>query len=221
MDKIVSFYKSYLSKTIQLSLPIILGQLGSVMMGLTDTIMLGAVGKNEVAAIGVANQVYFLFTVLGMGTLGALAPMVASSKGASNKNECGEFLRSGIEMGFLISVVLCIVMSMIGENFQIFGQPAHITDMVREYLRILNISTIPLMLFLAVKQYSDGLSLAKPAMVITLAAVLLNVFFNWVLIYGHLTFPALGIKGAAIGTLLARFAMALMLVFYVFRSKIY
>ena len=89
-------------------------------MGLTDTIMLGAVGKEEVAAIGVANQVYFLFTVLGMGTLGALAPMEASSKGASNKNECGEFLRSGIEMGFLISVVLCIVMSMIGENFHNF-----------------------------------------------------------------------------------------------------
>jgi len=77
------------------------------------------------------------------------------------------------------------------------------------------------MLFLAVKQYSDGLSLTKPAMIITLIAVLLNILFNWVLIYGHLTFPALGIKGAAIGTLLARFAMALMLVFYVFRSKIY
>ena len=112
-------------------------------------------------------------------------------------------------------------MSVIGENFQIFGQPAHITEMVREYLRVLNISTIPLMLFLAVKQYSDGLALTKPAMLITLIAVLLNIFFNWVLIYGHFTFPALGIKGAAVGTLMARFSMALMLVFYVFRSKIY
>ncbi|MDF2456268.1 MAG: hypothetical protein K0R51_2261 [Cytophagaceae bacterium] len=207
--------------TLQLSFPIMLGQVGSVLMGITDTLMLGNVGKEAVAASGVANQIYFLFTVLGMGTIAAMAPMIATSKGAQNDKECGEILRTGIELGFLISIVICLIMFFIGENFEWFQQPAAITALVKPYLRILTISTIPFMLFLALKQFSDGLSLTKPAMVITLIAVLINVALNWLLIYGNLSLPALGIKGAAIATLISRILMALMIVSYVFRNKSY
>jgi MATE family multidrug resistance protein len=207
--------------TLQLSFPIMLGQVGSVLMGITDTLMLGNVGKEAVAASGVANQIYFLFTVLGMGTIAAMAPMIATSKGAQNDKECGEILRTGIELGFLISVVLCLIMILIGENFEWFQQPAAITALVKPYLRILTISTIPFMLFLALKQFSDGLSLTKPAMVITLIAVIINIALNWLLIYGNWSLPALDIKGAAIATLISRILMALMLVVYVFRHKAY
>lgn len=216
--KIKSYGKDFID-IIKLSLPIIIGQVGSVLMGLTDTIMLGKVGMEEVAAVGVANQIFFLFTVIGMGTIAALAPMVAGAKGASNKRECGEYLRSGIELGFLLSAALCLIMAFISENFYLFGQSEKITSMVQHYLRVLNISIIPLMLFLAIKQFSDGLAYTKPAMYITLGAVLLNVFLNWVFIFGNLTFPGMGIKGAAVATLLARIIMALALVVYVFRSK--
>lgn len=198
-----------------------LAQVGSVLMGITDTLMLGNVSKEAVAASGVANQIYFLFTVLGMGTIAAMAPMIATSKGANNDKECGEILRTGIELGFLISIVLCVLMILIGENFEWFHQPPAITALVKPYLRILTISTIPFMLFLAVKQFSDGLSLTKPAMVITLIAVLINVGINWLLIYGNWSLPALGIKGAAIATLISRILMALMLVVYVFKNKAY
>lgn len=198
-----------------------LGQVGSVLMGITDTLMLGNVSKEAVAASGVANQIYFLFTVLGMGTIAAMAPMIATSKGAQNDKECGEILRTGIELGFLISAVICLMMFLIGENFEWFQQPPAITALVKPYLRILTISTVPFMLFLALKQFSDGLSLTKPAMVITLIAVLINVGLNWLLIYGHLSLPALGIKGAAIATLISRILMALMLVIYVFRNSQY
>ncbi|MFN3404366.1 MAG: MATE family efflux transporter [Cytophagaceae bacterium] len=220
MKLVKSLRKEFLD-IVKLSFPIILGQIGSVLMGITDTIMLGRIGKEEVAAVGVANQVYFLFTVIGMGTMAALAPMVAGSKGADNKSECGEYLRTGIELGFILSVALCFVMAVIGENFHLFGQPENITEMVKVYLRVLNVSTIPLLLFLAVKQYSDGLSFTKPAMVITIISVFLNAFLNWVFIFGNLTFPEMGIKGAAVATLFARFLMALMLVVYVFRSKLH
>ena len=198
-----------------------LGQVGSVLMGITDTLMLGNVGKEAVAASGVANQIYFLFTVLGMGTIAAMAPMIATAKGAQNDKECGEILRTGIELGFIISVVICLIMFVIGENFEWFHQPAAITTLVKPYLRILTISTVPFMLFLALKQFSDGLSLTKPAMVITLIAVLINVGLNWLLIYGNWSLPALGIKGAAIATLISRILMALMLVIYVFRNSRY
>ena len=198
-----------------------LGQVGSVLMGITDTLMLGHVGKLEVAASGVANQIYFLFTVIGMGIIAAMAPMIAVSKGAKNKTECGEILRTGIELGFIISIVLAGTMFVIAENFHLFNQPPAINGLVKSYLRIVTVSTIPLMMFLALKQYSDGLSLTKPAMIITLIGVLINVFFNWILIYGKFTFPAMGITGSAIATLMARIIMALMLVVYIFRSKKY
>jgi len=215
-----SFKKDFIH-TLQLSFPIMLGQVGSVLMGITDTLMLGNVGKEAVAASGVANQIYFLFTVLGMGTIAAMAPMIATAKGAQNDKECGEILRTGIELGFIISVVICLIMFVIGENFEWFHQPAAITTLVKPYLRILTISTVPFMLFLALKQFSDGLSLTKPAMVITLIAVLINVGLNWLLIYGNWSLPALGIKGAAIATLISRILMALMLVIYVFRNSRY
>jgi MATE family multidrug resistance protein len=207
--------------TLQLSFPIILGQVGSVLMGISDTLMLGNISKEAVAASGIGNQIYFLFTVLGMGTIAAMAPMIATSKGAKNDKECGEILRTGIELGFLISIVICSIMFVISENFQWFHQPPAITTLVQSYLRILTVSTIPFMLFLALKQFSDGLSFTKPAMVITLIAVLLNIGLNWILIYGHFSFPAMGIKGAAISTLVSRIMMALMMVVYVFRQKSY
>jgi multidrug resistance protein, MATE family len=209
------------SDTLKLSFPIMLGQVGSVLMGITDTLMLGNVGKLEVAASGVANQIYFLFTVIGMGIIAAMAPMIAVSKGAKNKTECGEILRTGIELGFIISIILAVIMFAIAENFYLFNQPAAINDLVKTYLRIVTVSTIPLMMFLALKQYSDGLSLTKPAMVITILGVLINIFFNWVFIFGKFTFPAMGITGSAIATLLSRIIMALMLVVYIFRSSKY
>jgi MATE family multidrug resistance protein len=116
-------------------------------------------------------------------------------------------------------MVLCLVLFLIGENFWIFHQPPQVTELAKGYIRILTVSTIPLMLFLAIKQFSDGLSVTVPAMVITFGGVLVNIFFNWVFIYGNLTFPAMGVNGSAIATLLARSAMALLLIIYVFRSK--
>ncbi len=220
----ITFFKSIKSDfidTLKLSFPIMLGQVGSVLMGITDTLMLGQVGKLEVAASGVANQIYFLFTVIGMGTIAAMAPMIATSKGAKNKAECGEILRTGIELGFIISAVLCVIMFFIAEHFYLFNQPPAINNLVKVYLRITTVSTIPLMMFLALKQFSDGLSLTKPAMIITIVGVIINVFLNWVFIYGKLTFPAMGIAGSAIGTLLSRIIMALMLVLYIFRSSKY
>jgi MATE family multidrug resistance protein len=214
-------YNTYLKDFLKLSIPVILGQVGSVLMGLTDMIMLGHVGKYEMAAVGVANQVYFLFMVFGLGTMAAIAPLVATSKGASQKKECGELLRTGIELSFILSIGLCICLFILTENFYIFNQPPEINIIAVKYLRMINISTIPYLLFIALKQYSDGLLLTKPAMYITLAAVVLNGLLNAVFIYGMFTFPASGAVGAGIATLLSRMFMALALVVYIFRNNIY
>lgn len=204
-----------------ISIPVILGQMSTVLMGIIDMVMLGDIGKTEVAGVGIANQIYFLFMVLGAGTLAVITPMVASSKGAQNKVECGEILRTGIELSFLIGIILSVILIIIGENFFIFHQPQEIESVSSIYLRTITLSTIPLMLFLTLKQYSDGLSLTKPPMVITMLAVFLKAFLNWVFIYEQFSFPAMGAKGAAIATLICRILMALALVIYIFNNKEY
>src|SRR3954464_10318389 len=98
--------KADIVELLKISVPVILGQMSIVLMGITDMVMLGDVGKTEVAAVGLANQIYFLFMVMGSGTLAVITPMIASSKGAQNKLECGEILRTGIELSFIISITL-------------------------------------------------------------------------------------------------------------------
>ncbi|MBX9851475.1 MAG: MATE family efflux transporter [Cytophagaceae bacterium] len=212
---------TYLKAFLKLSIPVILGQLGSVLMGITDMVMLGHVGKNHIAAVGVANQVYFMFMVFGLGAMAAIAPLVASSKGANQKRECGELLRTGIELSFLISIILCILLFVLIENFHILNQPPEINAIAVGYLRMISISTVPYLLFIALKQYSDGLMLTKPAMYITLFAVILNGLLNAVFIYGLFSFPASGALGAGIATLFSRIFMALALVVYIFRNETY
>jgi multidrug resistance protein, MATE family len=211
----------YFKEIAKLSIPVILAQLGTVLMGVTDMIMLGNYSQTDIAAVGVANQIYFLFSVIGIGAMAALTPLVAKSKGAKNPKECGEYLRTGIEMGFLIGIVLFGILTLITENFYIFNQPEEINIIAVKYLRMINISTVPYLLFIALKQFSDGLSLTKPAMYITLLSVLLNIFLNAVFIYGMFTFPAAGAKGAGVATVFARIFMAFALVVFVFKNNIY
>jgi MATE family multidrug resistance protein len=213
--------KADIIELLKISVPVILGQMSIVLMGITDMVMLGDVGKTEVAAVGLANQIYFLFMVMGSGTLAVITPMIASSKGAQNKLECGEILRTGIELSFIISIALSVFLILIGENFYIFRQPEEIEDVSKIYLRILTLSTVPLMLFFALKQYTDGLSMTKPPMVITIIAVLLKAFLNWIFIYGQFSFPPMDAKGAALATLICRIFMALALVVYIFNNKKY
>ncbi|WMJ72345.1 MATE family efflux transporter [Cytophagaceae bacterium ABcell3] len=203
---------------LKLSFPIILAQLGNVLLGLTDTVMLGQYGKTELAAVGIANQIFFVTSVIGMGVMTALTPIIATSKGANKKSECGEFLRSGIELSLIISFVVAAFLIILSANFGIFGQEEAINYSAAKYLRIVGISMFPMLLFLALKHFNDGLSFSNPAVIITLAGVILNGFLNWVLIFGNITFPALGATGAGIATLFTRLFMALLLVIVVFRS---
>ena len=181
--------------------------------------MLGQYGRNELAAVGLANQIFFLVSVIGMGIMTALTSIVATSRGAGNHKECGEFLRSAIELSFIISMLVCGLSIALAVNFSVFQQSEVINVIAGKYLTILSISVFPMLLFLALKHFSDGIAYTKPAMLITMIGVLINIFFNWVFIFGNLSFPALGAPGAAIGTLLTRLIMALLLVIVIFRMS--
>lgn len=202
-----------------LSLPIIVGQLGTILMGTTDTAMIGQVGATELAASGVANSVFFIVAIIGIGGLIVMTPLISQAKGANDPMECGKILKSGLVVAGILGFVLALIIILLTFNFHWFGQPPMVDKLAKSYLLIVSFSVIPMLIFLACRNFTDGLSFTKIAMYVTLAGLMLNVILNWILIYGKFGFPMLSLDGAGYATLISRIAMAGFIWIYVFRSK--
>ncbi|MFN7312104.1 MAG: MATE family efflux transporter [Bacteroidota bacterium] len=208
-------YQSYFKSILQLSYPIIIGQIGIVLMGVADIVMIGKIDATHLAAAGLANSVYFLITILGIGTLTAVSPLVAKAKASTHSNETALLFKQSVYASLLLSAFICTVLFILTQNLYVFNQSDDVTELAQSYLHILNAGTPFMLVFMAAKQFSDGLSLTKPSAIITIAGLLFNVLWNWILIYGKWGFPALYLDGAGYATSLTRFFMAISMVLYV------
>ena len=206
---------------LQLSFPIIIAQIGAVLMGITDNIMVGDLGAAPLAAAGVANPIFFLIASIGIGVFAAMSPMVAKARSQRKHQECGLVLYAGMKLSFTLGLLLTVVLLLIANYFEIFQQKPAVEGLAKSYLRVLATSTIPMMFFLAVKHFSDGLGMARPAMIVTVIGLAINVFFNWILIYGNLGFSAMGLYGSGLATLVARVIMACLMIVYVLESRFF
>jgi MATE family multidrug resistance protein len=211
VKSIFRLYRSDVRATLRLSYPIIIGQLGIVLMGVADTVMVGKLGAANLGAAGIANSIFFVIAVIGMGTLSVVAPQVATAKESRDPYQCSRLLRSGLWLGVMMSVVLAAILLLLQHFFEIFRQKPEIDALAKEYLLIISLSMVPLLLFMAAKQFSDGLSYTKAAMNTTVIGLVLNVLLNWLFISGNWGFP----KGAGIATLISRILMAGMMIGYV------
>ena len=212
--------KKEIRLTLNLAIPIIVGQLGVVMMAITDNIMVGRfLGKIELGSAGIANSIAYLIASLAIGGMSVVAPMVSKCAAENDKLALKELFISTL----LVAFVFCIVLSGVGVwvyfNFEIFQQSNVITQTSPGFLIYILASNIPLFLFLGLKQFADGLSKPKVAMVITAMGLVVNAFGNYVLINGVLGFPKLGFEGAAISTFLTRLVMLVLLFLYLRYSK--
>lgn len=221
MRAIYSVYKPYFSSILKLSWPIVIGQLGIVLMGVADTIMIGKIDATNLAAAGLANAIYYLITILGLGTLMAVSPLIAKAKAENNIEECINYFKAAILVALCLSVFIFGVNLVLSNNLGWFKQDENVKPLAKEFLTLLNYSTLPLLLFLAVKQFSDGLSITTPAAVITVIALAINIFINYLLIYGNWGMPALGLVGAGYATIFARVFMFFTLMVYVLMHKQY
>lgn len=217
----LSAYKSYFSKIIKLSYPIIIGQIGIVLMGVADVVMIGRLDATNLAAAGLANSVYFLVSIIGIGTLSAVSAIVAKAKGAGHSNDTAVLFGQSIWAALALSAFISGVLLVLTFNLEWFGQSEEVTYLTKSYLHILNAGTVFMLLFTGIKQFSDGLSITKPSAVITIAGLLLNVFLNWVLIYGKFGFPRLELDGAGYATSFTRLLMALAMFIYIVKGSIY
>jgi MATE family multidrug resistance protein len=208
----------HVRETFTLSVPIIIGGLGHMMMAVTDNVMVGRIGSVSLAAAGLSNVLFFLILVMGLGISVAITPLVAQAHGAGESKECGHVLRQGLIVALVSGLVLFIITLVLADSLEYFDQPDAVVDSAKVYIRILGLSIFPMMVFQSYKQFAEGLSITKSAMIVTLLANIVNVFVNWVFIFGHLGAPAMGLAGAGLGTLLSRVFMAVAMVAVIVKS---
>jgi MATE family multidrug resistance protein len=211
-------YTREFSKNLHIAYPVMLGQLGHVMVGLADNIMVGQLGAAPLAAVSLGNSLVFIALSLGIGFSFAITPLIAEADGAEDIETGKSYFHHGIIMCGINGIFLFLLLLLAKPILYHLDQPPEVVELAIPYLEIVAFSMIPLMIFQAYKQFADGLSQTKYAMYATLIANVVNVVFNYLLIYGIWIFPRLELQGAAIGTLISRFFM-LWFVWEILRRK--
>ncbi|MEJ2495619.1 MAG: MATE family efflux transporter [Ignavibacteriaceae bacterium] len=212
-------FKEHLLNTLNLAYPVIIGQLGFIMMGVVDSLMVGSLGPAPLAAASLGNSLTIIIFIVGIGISFAVTPLVAISVGAKKYSECGIYFRQSLLVNLSVGIILMIVTIAGTELIIYFNQPVEVTILAKSYTKVLGLGGIPLMLFQTYKQFIEGLSVMKPAMIIAILANFVNAFVNWVLIFGKLGFPSLGLDGAGWATFASRMFMAIVLMIYVMNKS--
>lgn len=210
---------SEINRTFKLAAPVALGQLGHILMGVEDSIMVGRVGAAPLAAASLVTGIFFLVLVIGLGVASAVTPLIAIAGSSNKKSDCGIILREGLLVALVFSAILSVILIIVSKNMNLLGQQTDVTVFASSYLFILALSVFPMMIFQNYRNYLEGLSMVKPPMLIAITANIGNIFFNWVFIYGNLGMPALGLDGAGFATLFTRTGMALVIIYYVHSSN--
>lgn len=203
----LSKYTKEFSYNWKLASPVILGMLGHTFVGLIDNIMVGQLGSAELAAVSLGNSFVFVAMSLGIGFSTAITPLIAESDTENNFKKGKSAFKHGLFLCLVLSVALFGLILAAKPLMYHMKQPVEVVELAIPYLDLVAFSLIPLIIFQAFKQFSDGLSLTKYPMYATLLANVINVVLNYLLIFGKFGFPELGIVGAAIGTLISRVVM--------------
>ncbi len=191
-------------KTLNLAYPIILGEVAQMMLGLIDTAMVGAVGYKQLAAAALVMSVMNIPFVFGIGITISVSQMVSMAHGRHDGKLISHYLYNGFWLCAISAVFISLGIELSENILFHLGQDPEVARLALPYLQIMGWSIIPMLLFLALKQFTDGLEFTKTAMVLSLSAIPLNAFLNWLLIYGNWNFPRLELTGAAWATLITR-----------------
>lgn len=203
----LSNYTKEFKYNLKLSYPVILGMLGHTFVGFVDNVMVGQLGAAELAAVSLGNSFVFVAMSLGIGFSTAITPLVAEADAEGDFGKGKSAFKHGLFMCTVLGLFLFGLLLLAKPLMYIMDQPEEVVVLAIPYLDLVAFSLVPLIVFQAFKQFSDGLSLTKYPMYATIVSNILNVVINYVLIFGKFGFPEMGIVGAAVGTLVSRFVM--------------
>ena len=197
---------------VRLATPVVLVQIGMMMMGTVDAMMLGRHSERALAAGALGNSVSFGLITFPMGVLMALDPLVAQAYGAESHVRIGRHFKQGLILAVALAIPLSAVMSQTEGALRLTGQRPEIAAEGAAYIRVIAAGNLPFLLFVAVRQTLQAMSLVRPAAIAIVVANGVNVMANYTLIFGHFGFPALGVVGSAWATAISRWVMLLTLV---------
>lgn len=207
---------SHIRQNWKLAYPVMLSQVGHVMMGVTDNIMVGHVGAVSLAAAGLALVVFNVLLLYGIGVSFAITPLVATAHGEGNNSRIASVLRHGLVINVVNGLLLVGVVS--AGKFALYhlNQPPEVVALAIPYLSIITYSLIPMLIFQTFKQFAEGLSKTPVAMTVIIIMNVVNILLNYLFIYGHGGFPVLGLRGAGLATLCSRILMMVSIAGYIY-----
>lgn len=190
-----------------LALPVVLAEMGWMTMGMADTLMVGRLSPEAIGAVGLGSSIVLAVCIFAMGLLLGLDTLVSQAFGAGDIDACHRWLVHGVVLALGLSVPVVGLLLWISSGLDTWGLDPKVLALTRPYVDIVTWSVPPLLLYAAFRRYLQGMGIVRPVMLALLAANIVNVFVNWVLIYGNLGAPALGVPGAAWATVLSRVTM--------------
>jgi MATE family multidrug resistance protein len=218
MDVLKSYLPFY-KRNLKVAVPVMLSQAGQVLVQQVDNMMVGTVGTLELAAAAFANSVFVLGLVFAMGFTFGLTPLVGHAFAKGDQHKAASLLRNSFVLNVVLTIVLVIFLWITSYFFQYMGQPPEVVDLATNYYRILVISLLPFILFFTFKQFAEGLADTKIAMLITLFSNVVNIAFNYVLIFGKFGIPEMGLDGAGYATFIARATMPILFLWVFIKRK--
>ena len=192
----------------RLALPVVLAEMGWMTMGMVDVLMVGRISPEAIGAVGLGSSIFMGICIFAMGLLLGLDTLVSHAFGADNLDECHRWLVHGVVLAVALSVPTTLVMLWIAETLNNWGIDPGVAVLATPFLRVVAWSVLPLLLYAAFRRYLQGMGVVRPVMIALIGANIVNVIVNWMLIYGNLGAPALGVTGSAWATFLSRVAMA-------------
>ena len=205
-------YRNYYKQIFIIGLPILLGQLGVIVTGFVDTMMVGRYSTDALASASFVNNLFNLMNIVCLGFSYGLTPIVGAYFARGRKKRIGEVVKTALILNLLFGLLCGLIMLFMFFFLDEMGQPAELLPLMRPYYIVILLSMIPVVLVNALKQFTDGITDTKLGMMILLGGNVLNIVGNWVLIYGKLGFPEWGLYGAGVSTFVAR---VFMLVLYI------
>ncbi|APZ47639.1 MATE family multidrug exporter [Polaribacter reichenbachii] len=204
-------YTSEFQYNWKLAAPVMLGMLGHTFVAFIDNIMVGQLGTAELAAVSLGNSFMFIAMSIGIGFSTAITPLIAEADASDNLEQARATFKNGLFLCTSLGILLFLMVFFAKPLMYLMQQPKEVVELAIPYLDLVAFSLIPLIIFQAIKQFSDGMSMTKYPMYATLIANIVNVVLNYLFIFGKFGFPELGIVGAAYGTLASRIIMVIYL----------
>ena len=204
---------------LKIGVPIMLGQACVIILAFADNIMIGWHSVNELAASSFVNNVMNFFILTELGFASGMTPIIGAFHGNGNVKGVGTTVRNGLLVNGIIGLIGLVLLAVIYLFIDSFGQEPELLPLIRPYFVIVGISIIFALGFNVLKQFTDGICKPVVSMLFLMGGNVLNIFGNWVLIYGKLGCPELGLMGAGLSTLISRILMLLCFVLYIFKSE--